>query len=390
MDPHLLNCINEIKRKLEYFESNMFYNLYSDYTNNDNLKVLLSTLHNMIIDSFRQLNTRLPTGDYEAHFWAESSRQLITAVDNSFEIEACFRRYGIGICIDENYKEMMKKCRQFLCPSGGSTIPKNMEKIEIYTETPIFIKTSNIKVNKRDFELLDLKMIGSGSYADVFRFKDPFYNEIFALKRAKEDLSEKEKERFKLEYETLLSFNNPYIVKVYSFCTDKLEYTMEFLDCTMEEYIRRNNDKLTLIQRKSFINQFIKGLLYIHSKNKLHRDLSPRNIMLKKYDGYVALKITDFGLVKIDESDLTSLDSDVKGSFNDPSLKIDGFSNYNLAHEIYAATLICIFILTGKTSSFMDIKNESILNILSKGTNPNKDLRYKNVNELLFDISVLK
>src|SRR5690625_348014 len=44
---------------------------------------------------------------------------------------------------------------------------------------------------------------------------------------------------------------------------------------------------------------------------------------------------------------MTSIDSDIKGYFNDPVLVTEGFSNYDLAHEIYALTRILFFILTG-------------------------------------------
>lgn len=36
-----------------------------------------------------------------------------------------------------------------------------------------------------------LKIIGEGSYAKVFKYKDDFYDKYFVLKRAKNDLDKK-------------------------------------------------------------------------------------------------------------------------------------------------------------------------------------------------------
>ncbi len=43
------------------------------------------------------------------------------------------------------------------------------------------------------------------------------------------------------------------------------------------------------------------GLHYLHLRNILHRDLKPGNIMIHHYLNIEILKITDFGLAKIDK-----------------------------------------------------------------------------------------
>lgn len=389
MDPMVRNVIDESCYDVSMYDSNMYFHFYENHSDYEPLNNLFSTLHHMIVDCFRSMNSRLPTFDYEAHYWANDSRKLLLAIETSFDVIAFLNKNGINIVIDEYYKNVMNHCLSFLCKSGGSEIPKNTDKIVIYTNNPIFLKKDSIKIKTQLEKEVDLIMIGDGSYANVYKYKDPMYNEFFVVKRAKKDLTEKEKQRFKIEYETLASFSHPNIVKVYSFNEQKYEYIMEYLDIALDKYFEKFNSRLNLTNRKYLINQFLKGVDYIHSKGKLHRDLSPRNVLLKKYDGYIELKITDFGLVKIEESDLTSLESDVKGSFNDPSLKIDGFANYNFQHEIYAITLMCVFMLTGKTCAFNSIEDPNILAILKKGTNENKNARYKSIAELLIDINAL-
>ncbi len=94
----------------------------------------------------------------------------------------------------------------------------------------------------------------------------------------------------------------------------------------------------------------LKGIEILWNNNILHRDISFNNILLKLYDYiYPVIKISDFGLAKEINSDLTSIDTEIKGSLNDFStLKIKGFNEYNIEDELYALTQVLYFIATGK------------------------------------------
>lgn len=120
---------------------------------------------------------------------------------------------------------------------------------------------------------------------------------------------------------------------------------------------------------------------YLHSKNILHRDISPKNVLLKIYEDTIVVKIADFGLVKIPNSTLTSENTDLKGYFNDPALVIEGFSNYSIEHETYALTRLVGYILTGKIN-LDKVKDEKISLFINKGLNTDKTIRYSNVNEI--------
>lgn len=103
--------------------------------------------------------------------------------------------------------------------------------------------------------------------------------------------------------------------------------------------------------------------------------------MLREYEDVLVAKIADFGLVKIKESDLTSTDTEIKGSFNDPALKIEGFKNYDLLHEIYALTLLCVYVCTGKTN-FATVKENNLIEFMKKGTNPDRTKRFQSLEEM--------
>ena len=226
-----------------------------------------------------------------------------------------------------------------------------------------------------------MKSIGEGSYAKVFRYTDEFYKKDFVLKRAKSDLNEKELARFRKEFEEMKSLYSPYIVEVYSYNEERHEYTMELMGCTLEKYISNNNPSISLQTRKNIIIQLLRVYGYLHSKGIYHRDISPKNVLIKQYEDIFVVKISDFGLVKVVDSDLTSENSELKGSLNDPSLKVEGFANYGLLHEIYAITLLFVYIITGKTN-WAKITNPSIKSFMDKGTNPDKSKRFQTLDEL--------
>ena len=121
---------------------------------------------------------------------------------------------------------------------------------------------------------------------------------------------------------------------------------MEYCDYTLDRFISENNTKLTLSFRKQIALQFLNALKYLYSKELLHRDLSYRNILLKKYDDVIVVKLSDFGLVKDESNQITDSDSSIKGTFVDPCL--DKFSNYNFINEVYSIGFMLVYIFTGK------------------------------------------
>ena len=164
---------------------------------------------------------------------------------------------------------------------------------------------------------------------------------------------------------------------------------MEYMDETLQKYILRNNDSLSWTRRKGIVRQILSGFIYAQSKDLLHRDISPNNILVKEYDdNMVVVKISDFGLVKTPDSSLTSYNTEIKGVFNDPALVRDGFENYDKYHETYALTLIIYFIMTGKTNVKNNI-NKSIAKFLDKGMNPVRTERYASAEEVLEAVKML-
>lgn len=283
---------------------------------------------------------------------------------------------------DSPWKDYLKKFNELLYNDGYEIYPcSHRSGRTVYSYHRLdFIEVDNEKCQ----EFTELKLIGSGSYANVYKYFDKRYNQMFALKRAKPDLNEKENERFIREFNDMKKLNSPYIVSVYSFDNNKNQYTMELADCSLADYIIKNNTKLNFSARRMLIMQLFSAFEYIHKKNLFHRDICPKNILIKQYEDTTLIKISDFGLVKEIDSELTSDLSDIKGYCNDPSLKIEGFKNYNILHEIYALTQVVVFIWTGK-SNLSNIENPNIRSFFEKGMNADKAKRFQSLEEMKQD-----
>lgn len=359
-----------------------YSDLYKSFRN-QKLREILMTLHHDLVGLFRTMNERLPTGEHEAHFWAEPSRDLIKRIEIIFSLVSSLKETPLAFQIDPYYLDLLTRCRDFLSSSGGSSLPPNMAKVELYYTLPIFLPLSSITIShkQQDFTF-DLKLIGSGSYANVYKYKDTFYNRPFILKRAKKELTDKEVARFKREFDVMNDLSSPYILEVYCYNPDKNEYIMEYMDYTLDGYIAAHNSTLTIVQRKGIAQQILRAFDYLHSKGHLHRDISPKNILIKEYDDTLVVKLSDFGFVKIPDSTLTTVNTEFKGYFNDPALVVEGFNTYGIVHETYALTRVIYFVMTGKTNT-EKITNQNLRAFVEKGLNPDKIKRFQNIRDMI-------
>ncbi|EPS5641006.1 protein kinase family protein [Campylobacter coli] len=372
----MINAYKDLESSL----SQAYTDLYFCFENGK-LKLVLSTLHNNIIECFKKMNSRLPsTENSNNRYWADDSRKLKFNIELALYLQKEFKDSELSFWIDEYYYNVFKQCLNFLKSSEGSEIPLGMQKITIYEAIPIFVKLnsiSNPEVNKN----YSLDLIGDGSYAKVYKYYDEFYKHYFALKKLNKKVNDKEIQRFIKEFNIMKQINNPYILKVYSLDENKKEYIMEYVDFTLKEYIHKNNSKLSSDERISLGIQIIKGIKTLWNKNILHRDISLKNILIKQYDDIVVIKISDFGLVKELNSELTSENTEIKGSLNEISrLQKKGFNNYDKSDEIYALSRVLYFIATGRTNLI-----NTKCDFLEKGINDNVKNRYNNLDDLMRD-----
>ena len=386
LDSYLKRVCSEYE--LSYLDD--FYDMYS-FVENDDLRKLLAAFHTNLNNWISVINSDIRTvydeeGELKyggGYFHAQDSRDYLSLIEKIDALRSKLKtsEYEFRICKDE-YDDFIRRTRRFVVKSGGSNIPEGFEPVEIEDLNPVFELVSGVAItNENKTIYASMKSVGEGSYARVFSYVDPTYNIPIILKRALPTLDNKEMKRFEQEFQILKSLHSPYIVQAYAYNEGANEYTMEYMDETLYKYILNNNTSLSLKERKGIIAQICKGLEYIHRKNILHRDISLVNIFVKHYEDVNVIKLGDFGLVKNPENTLTSLQTEIKGSLNDPDLVNVGFANYEIRHETFALTRLCYFVLTGRTNVSKQ-KEGAIKEFWRKGTSTDINERFKSVEEL--------
>ncbi len=159
-----------------------------------------------------------------------------------------------------------------------------------------------------------LKPLGKGAMGIVYLARDPLIGRVVAIKTfyLKDMMSDAEAEeyrkRFLREAQSAGILSHPNIVTIHDV---QDETTRENIPFIAMEYVEGENLKDLLKKGKKFsleeiskiINQIADALDYAHSHKVIHRDIKPANIMITK-DGKV--KITDFGVAKLETTDMTS------------------------------------------------------------------------------------
>lgn len=345
---------------------------------------MFAVLHKRLNEHFTDINGRAKS---TRHYWADNSRDLLALIDELETDLYTLKRSGVEVDLIDSYQDALDRCRPWLSPSGGSQVPEDFEPIEVVAYEQVFVSAlSSVKLEKQQTRV-ELKMVGSGSYANVYSYVDPDYGIKFAVKRAKRGLDARELERFKQEFDILRKLSFPYVVKVYKYNQEQNEYRMEYCDTTLREYISKKNATLSFAARKRIALQFLYGINYLHRQQLLHRDISLQNILLKVFDaGAVLVKLSDFGLVKDQTKDFTLTQTEMKGTVRDPML--GSFKDYAVVNEMYSIGWVLAYIFTGRES--LPAPGDAVGKIIHKCAIHDLVQRYQTVAELIADIERLE
>jgi eukaryotic-like serine/threonine-protein kinase len=361
--------------------SDTFERLYAD---DMRFGHIFAVLHERLNQHFDSINGRAKT---TKHYWADASRDMLALIDELEDTLDCLKVAGFEVIFAAEYSVAIDRCKPWLSPSYGSTVPDDFEQIRLAKFAPVFSRPETRASLKKRQSAVQLKMVGEGSYAIVFSFTDPDYGIKFAIKRAKRGLSERDLHRFKREFEILRRLSFPYIVEVYQYDEARNEYKMEYCDETLRDYIARRNDKLSFASRKRIALQFLYGINYIHRERLLHRDVSLQNVMLKVYgSGAVLVKLSDFGLVKDHGSEFTRTRTEMRGTIRDPALS--SFKDYAVLNEIYSLGWVLSYIFTGREA--LKSGADEVSRIIQKCATIDPAQRYQRVIDLIANVERLE
>jgi len=169
-----------------------------------------------------------------------------------------------------------------------------------------------------DYEVLEC--LGSGGFAHVYKAKNS-KGKIVAIKvlyfsdELDDDDRKQDETRFRREAGLLLPLDHPNIVKVEAFnvegAGDDPFLVMEYIDgVEILKWVK--NNKPSIKEIVDLFSNLLDALSYAHGMNVFHRDLNPRNILVRDNEPV----IIDFGLAKLKKFYSVTRHSQLVGNYS--------------------------------------------------------------------------
>jgi serine/threonine-protein kinase len=155
------------------------------------------------------------------------------------------------------------------------------------------------------------EVLGRGSMGVVYKSFDPHIRRTVALKTIRRELIDDEQAavllaRFRNEAQAAGQLSHPGIVGVYEWgeVGEIVFLAMEYVaGNSLREYFNRGT-RFDGSDAVSIMAQLLDALHYAHEQGVWHRDIKPANIIIMKNG---KLKIADFGIARIETSNLTQI-----------------------------------------------------------------------------------
>ncbi|MFJ9993313.1 serine/threonine-protein kinase [Pseudomonas putida] len=194
-------------------------------------------------------------------------------------------------------------------------------------------------------------VLGKGAMGTVYKAFDPHIARVVALKTIRRELLGDAQQhqllsRFQNEAQAAGRLSHPNIVAVYDYGEDDgaAYIAMEFVDGIALNTRLQNQEPRQLAQVLGWMRQLLGALHYAHAKGVVHRDVKPANLLITTDD---QVKVTDFGIARIDTSVLTQTGSMIgTPSYMSPEQfcgeLVDGRS------DVFSAGIVLYQLLTGE------------------------------------------
>lgn len=186
------------------------------------------------------------------------------------------------------------------CPGCGALVDVSEQEPLAKIHCPLCGTAMRVSRQYNHFSIVET--LGSGGMGAVYKALDRNLNRMVALKLLRRELSADDHYILKLEDEARItaSINHPYVVKVFSFGSDRGQYyiAMELVDKGSLDDLMALQHTVSEVQVLQVGLQVASGLQAAHERGLIHRDVKPGNILFA--DAHTA-KITDFGLALLAE-----------------------------------------------------------------------------------------
>jgi serine/threonine-protein kinase len=156
-------------------------------------------------------------------------------------------------------------------------------------------------------------ILGKGAMGVVYKAFDPGIERVVALKTIRKEMFSESEQleligRFKNEAQAAGRLSHPNIVTVYDYGedADSAYIAMEFVEGTGLDTLLVPGRPVPMARLLAWMGDLLEGLDYAHAHGVVHRDVKPANLLVTSG---TRLKISDFGIARIESSTLTQAGS---------------------------------------------------------------------------------
>lgn len=156
-------------------------------------------------------------------------------------------------------------------------------------------------------------VLGRGAMGVIYRAHDPVIDRKVAIKLVRADLLDGTDRadyiaRFRQEAQAAGRCAHPNVVAVYDFALHEGNpyLAMEYIDGVTLSQVQARTGGFGLPEIADLAGQMLDGLGAAHALGVIHRDIKPANVMLT---GQGRVKVTDFGISRLDSSQITGAGS---------------------------------------------------------------------------------
>jgi serine/threonine protein kinase len=237
----------------------------------------------------------------------------------------------------------------------------------------------HLKNGKYEREFKQMSIIATGSFSEVYKAKSKSNNKIYAIKKISLSSNYDYLESFNNEIKMISKLENKFVVSCPSswveeyniknervigknfttpdyalFKSEKifiLHIQMEYCAMTLRDAINKLNEELNQKEtgKLTTIGYFIASELlieildsvnYLHNNSIIHRDLKPTNILVSEGQDGQFVKIADFGLATIHNSEEDESHTQASGTLKYMAPEVLRTRKYDTKADIYSLGVI--------------------------------------------------
>ncbi|KAH6936702.1 hypothetical protein HPB50_020906 [Hyalomma asiaticum] len=231
-------------------------------------------------------------------------------------------------------------------------------------EPPFEPRQVKLKKNqdvKAEYSLKD--ELGRGKFGTVYRCEEKKTGRILAAKfiltQRAEDRADVER-----EVEIMRSLQHPRLLQLYDAFDDSKKQMILILELIEggELFERVIDDDFVLTEKACaiFVRQICEGVDYMHSKNILHLDMKPENVLCTTRTGN-RIKLIDFGLARFYEPG-----KKLQVLFGTPEFvapEVVNFDKVGFQTDMWSVGVICYVLLSGLSPFMGNSELETMANV---------------------------